>query len=265
MTYQYITYALAGPLATITLSQPKSLNAASLPMVDEINAALDDAARSARAVLITATGRGFCSGADLRPADRTEPLDMLADDYDAGITLDTHFNGLISRMRDFPVPLVAAVNGIAAGVGVSIALACDIILAAESASFLLAFRRIGLVPDGGATFMLLQSAGRAQAMEAMLLGEPIPSAKAMTWGLVNKVVPDAELHQAAVDVAMQLANGPTRALSLIRQLCWQAYDSSFIDMLKLERKAQFDAGKSADHREGISAFLEKRPAQFTGL
>jgi 2-(1,2-epoxy-1,2-dihydrophenyl)acetyl-CoA isomerase len=166
-------------------------------------------------------------------------------------------------MRDLPCPLVTAVNGPAAGVGCSMALMGDLIVAAQSAYFLQAFRRIGLVPDGGSTYLLPRLVGKARAMEMALLGERVPAAKALEWGLVNRVTPDAECLSTALDLARELARGP-RALGLIRQTIWASLDADWKDQLKAERDAQKIAGRTEDFREGVTAFLQKRPAAFSG-
>jgi 2-(1,2-epoxy-1,2-dihydrophenyl)acetyl-CoA isomerase len=185
--------------------------------------------------------------------------------YDAGHALDTHYNPLMRTIRDLPIPIVAALNGAAAGIGCSIALACDIIVAGESGYLIQAFRRIGLVPDGGSAFLLTKATGRLRASEMMLLGDKIPAAKALEWGLVNDVVPDSKLRAAALAVAEKLAGGPTLALAMIRQLTWAAGDLDFEGVLALERRLQRSAGRTADHREGVAAFFEKRQARFSCL
>jgi 2-(1,2-epoxy-1,2-dihydrophenyl)acetyl-CoA isomerase len=169
----------------------------------------------------------------------------------------------MTLMRDFPLPIVTAINGAAAGVGCSIALMGDLVVAAESAYFLQAFRRIGLVPDGGSTYLLPRLIGRARAMEMTMLGERLPAAKALEWGLINRCVPDAELLPTATKLAEELANGP-KALGLIRKLMWESLDAEWSAQLGAERNAQRTAGKTDDFVEGVKAFLEKRPAQFTG-
>jgi 2-(1,2-epoxy-1,2-dihydrophenyl)acetyl-CoA isomerase len=169
----------------------------------------------------------------------------------------------MTLLRDFPLPIVTAVNGPAAGVGCSIALMGDLIVAAESAYFLQAFRRIGLVPDGGSTYLLPRLVGKARAMEMMLLGDKVPAATALQWGLVNRCVPDAELMSTAHALALELAKGPA-ALGAIRKLVWDSLDSDWTGQLHAERKAQKFAGKTEDFIEGVSAFLQKRAAAFKG-
>ncbi|MGE0047074.1 MAG: enoyl-CoA hydratase-related protein, partial [Hyphomonadaceae bacterium] len=182
---------------------------------------------------------------------------------DAGAALETIYNPLVTFIRDLPIPIVTAVNGAAAGVGCSLALLGDIIVAGESAYFLQAFRRIGLVPDGGSTYLLPRAIGRARAMEMMLLGEKVPAKTALEWGLINRCVPDGELQAAARELALQLANGP-KSLAMIRKIAWSSLDAHWKDQLALERDTQREAGQTADFMEGVAAFLQKRPAKFTG-
>lgn len=257
-----VRYALEDGVAVLTLNDPATMNAAGLDLAQELAGAVGRAVGEARAVIITGEGRGFCSGANLAgggPAARTESDGAL----DAGAALESTYNPLISSLRDLPVPLVTAVNGAAAGVGCSLALMGDLIVAAESAYFLQAFRRIGLVPDGGSTYLLPRMIGRTRAMEMMLLGEKVPAAKALEWGMVNRVVPDADLLTTAMALARELANGP-KAISMIRRIGWASLDNDWKDQLHLERLTQRDAGLTEDFKEGVSAFLQKRPAKFQG-
>ncbi|HWA23693.1 MAG TPA: enoyl-CoA hydratase/isomerase [Caulobacterales bacterium] len=254
MTFQKIRYALDGDVAVITLADPETLNAASIEMVGEVRAALVRAAEQARCVLLTGEGRGFCSGANLAagmPEDGIEA--MLAD----------HYNPLILDLRDLPVPLVTAVNGAAAGMGCMFALMGDLIVAAESAYFLQAFRRIGLVPDGGSTYLLSRMIGRARAMEMMMLGEKIPAAQALAWGMINRCAPDENLMPAAMEIAERLASGP-RSLSMIRNAAWAGLEADLRTQLSLEARLQAEAGSTQDFIEGVSAFIQKRPAKFSG-
>ncbi|MEO1567876.1 MAG: enoyl-CoA hydratase/isomerase [Pseudomonadota bacterium] len=265
MSFTKITYDVEDDIATISLNDPATMNAAGIDTVEELAQALDQAADDARCTILTGTGRGFCSGANLgavsvrKEAGSTAPSKM-----DAGLALDTHYNPLILAMKEHPHPIITAVNGAAAGVGCSIALMGDIIIAAESAYFLQAFRRIGLVPDGGSTYLLPRVLGRARAMEMALMGDKLPAPKALEWGLVNQVVADDQLMATAHNAADKLAKGPTQALALMRGLIWDAEDTDFESQLRKERVAQRVAGRTTDFREGVSAFLEKRPAAFTG-
>jgi 2-(1,2-epoxy-1,2-dihydrophenyl)acetyl-CoA isomerase len=178
--------------------------------------------------------------------------------------LETHVNPLMSKLRNLPVPWICAVRGAAAGVGASLALAADLIVAGESAYFLQAFTRIGLVPDGGSSHLLVKTIGRVRAMELMLLAERLPAARALEWGLINRVVADAVLEDEAFKLASQLARGPAIALGLARQLAWSAVDEDWETVLKRERGAQCIAGRTRDADEGINAFIEKRTAVFNG-
>ena len=262
MAFTKITYAVADDIATISLNDPKTMNAAGIDTVSEMSLALEMAGDEARCTIITGIGRGFCSGANLSPnmseggAQKGKP--------DAGKALDSHYNPLIKAMRTHPHPIITAVNGAAAGVGCSIALMGDFIIAGESGYFLQAFRRIGLVPDGGSTFLLPRMAGRARAMEMTLFGEKVFAKEALEWGLINRVVADDALMDEARAYAQKLADGPTQALSLIRDLVWQSEDNDFDSQLQAERFAQRTAGRQPDFKEGVTAFLEKRPANFRG-
>jgi len=265
VTYAKIKLSFADDLATIALADPATMNAAGVDTVTELADAFGRVAKGeggARAVILTGEGRGFCSGANLaggmgqRAPEAEEPRG-------AGSALVTHYNPFITLMRDFPMPIVTAVNGAAAGVGCSLALMGDIIIAAESAYFLQAFRRIGLVPDGASTYLLPRMIGRARAMEMALLGDRVPAAKALEWGLVNRVVPDADLMAEAGKVATELGHGP-KSLGLIRTLMWRSLDADFAGQVADEAATQTIAGKTDDFIEGVQAFLQKRPAVFTG-
>lgn len=257
MTYATIRYDLADKVATITLTRPDRLNAITLPMFEEASAALDKAlADGARAIVLTGEGRAFCSGADLQDEGN------LPDD--PGEVLDSHYNPLAEKIAALPVPVVSAVNGLAAGAGCSLALWGDYVIAARSAYFLLAFVNIGLVPDAGATWLVTRAVGRARALEMMLLGERIPAEKAEAWGLINRVVDDAALLDEARSVAVRLANGPTQAMAMIRRSVRRALSDDLGDTLARERADQKTAGATADFKEGVAAFLEKRPARYEG-
>jgi 2-(1,2-epoxy-1,2-dihydrophenyl)acetyl-CoA isomerase len=264
MTYAKIKYAVDNGVATITLNDPSTMNAAGLDLVIELAEAFGKIAtgdEGARAVVLTGEGRGFCSGANL--SGRADPPPPGTAPRGAGDALETHYNPFVTLMRDFPMPIVTAVNGAAAGVGCSMALMGDIVIAGESAYFLQAFRRIGLVPDGGSTYLLPRLIGRARAMEMTMLGERVSAAKALEWGLINRVVPDADLMTEATKLAVELSNGP-KALGLIRKLMWRSMDADWADQLHAEATTQNEAGRSADFAEGVKAFLEKRPAVFAG-
>jgi 2-(1,2-epoxy-1,2-dihydrophenyl)acetyl-CoA isomerase len=266
MDYAKIKVSVTDNVAVITLSDPSTMNAAGLDTAIELADAFNRIALgaiAARAVILTGEGRGFCSGANLSGGG-AGGREVEADGKpDAGRALETHYNPLVGIMRDFPMPIITAVNGAAAGVGCSMALLGDIVVAAESSYFLQAFRRIGLVPDGGSTYLLPRMIGKARAMEMALLGDKIPARTALEWGLINRCVPDAELMSTAMTIAKELAAGPM-ALGIIRKLIWESLDADWDAQLTAERKAQRKAGKSADFIEGVSAFLQKRLAQFKG-
>ena len=262
MSFEKITYELNGPVATIALNDPATMNAAGIDLVCELTLAFGMAADQARATILTGTGRGFCSGANLSGGGVTAAPPK--GKPDAGDALDKYYNPFIMVMKEHPHPVITAINGAAAGVGCSIALMGDIIIASESAYFMQAFRRIGLVPDGGSTYLLPRLIGRARAMEMALLGEKLPAAKALDWGLINRVVPAESLMSEAATLANELANGPTTSLSLLRNLIWDSADNDLAQQMHAERVAQRTAGRTKDFAEGVRAFLEKRPAKFTG-
>lgn len=261
MSTSSLQYELSGDIAVLTIDDPASLNAVSPPLADEMGRALARASAEARAVILTGAGRAFCSGANLSLKALS---DDSASDLDAGAALERHYNPLVSLMRDLPIPFVTAVNGAAAGIGCSFALMGDLVIASDTAYFLQAFRRIALVPDGGATYLLARAIGRARAMEMMLLGERIPAPKALEWGLINRMVPAETLMTEAMALAGNLAAGPTGTLGLIRKAAWAGLDQDWTRQLALERAFQREAGRSADCAEGLSAFFQKRAPNFTG-
>lgn len=262
MSFKNLKYEVVDGVAVIAFADPGTLNALTAATVTELREAFTRAEKEARCAILTGEGRGFSSGANLSGGGGGPTL---AEDGkpDAGATLETHFNPLVTQMRNLSIPWITAVNGPAAGVGCALALLGDIIVAGESAYFLQAFRRIGLVPDGGSTYILPRATTRARAMELMLLGEKLPAPKALEWGLINRCVPDADLMKAAMEIARELAAGP-RALALIRQMAWESLDADWAGQLHNERVRQREAGRSADFAEGVRAFLEKRPAKFKG-
>lgn len=261
MTDTHILTETRGDVAVIRFNRPERKHAMAAQTVKELHEALKAAPQNARAILLTGGESAFSSGADLASGD---PIPVDENGPDLGATLENGYNPLLLTLRDLPVPIIAAVGGPAAGVGCSLALACDLVVASKSAYFLQAFTRIGLVPDGGAAFLLAASAGKARAMEAMLLAEKIPAETALQWGLINRVVEDGSVETAGFELAERLAAGPTRALARTRRAAWAALESRFQDHLGLERRDQREAGRTADFAEGVSAFLEKRPARFTG-
>ncbi|HLY78122.1 MAG TPA: enoyl-CoA hydratase/isomerase [Caulobacteraceae bacterium] len=261
MAYEKLKLETQGAIQIITLSDPATMNAASVEMADELTSAFRhaNADPAVRAIVLTGEGRGFCSGANLSPGGGGAAGGV----RDAGSSLEKVYNPLVTFAREMATPLVTAVNGAAAGVGCSLALLGDLIVAAEGAYFLQAFRRIGLVPDGGSTYLLPRMIGRARAMEMAMLGERVPAPQALQWGLINRCVPDAELMPTAMALAEALASGPA-SLGLTRQLIWGSLDTGWSEQLHKEAVAQNTAGRTEDFGEGVAAFLQKRKAEFKG-
>jgi len=243
-------------LQTITLNRPDKLNAFNPEMHKALRAALEEALdeRAIRAVLLTGAGRGFCSGQDLSER-RVEPG---AAPIDLAVSLGSYYNPLVRRLRELPKPIVCAVNGVAAGAGANIALACDIVVAARSARFVQSFARLGLVPDSGGTYFLPRLAGSARAMGLALLAEPLSAEDAERWGLIWKVFDDQQLMPEATALARKLAGGPTKGYGLIKRALHASEHNSLDAQLDLERDLQREAGFSEDYRKGVAAFLEKQ-------
>lgn len=260
MSYETIRVTRDGPLLTITLNRPERLNAMPPAMADEIGQVFYDLG-DARAVLITGEGKGFCSGADLSARGEASALGGKGGSHEA---LINHYNPAISHVIRAGVPVICAVNGPAAGVGCSLALAADFTIAAKSAYFLQAFVNIGLVPDGGSTWLLTRAIGRAHATRMMMLGEKISGTQAEEWGLVYKCVEDADLMPEARALAEKLANGPTVAYAQMKRNIATALDQNLQMVLLAEAEAQRLAGATQDAMEGGMAFLQKRKAEFKG-
>jgi 2-(1,2-epoxy-1,2-dihydrophenyl)acetyl-CoA isomerase len=260
MSYETIRVDREGPLLTITLNRPERLNAMPPAMADELGQAFYDLG-DARAVLITGEGKGFCSGADLSARGDGSALGGKGGSHEA---LINHYNPAISQIIRANVPVICAVNGPAAGVGCSLALAADFTIAAKSAYFLQAFVNIGLVPDGGSTWLLTRAIGRARATRMMMLGEKISGEQAEEWGLVYKCVEDADLMTEARALAEKLANGPTVAYATMKRNIATALDQNLQMVLLAEAEAQRVAGGTKDAMEGGMAFLQKRKAEFKG-
>lgn len=262
MAYATLLVEKKDRVATITLNRPDRLNALSLELMTELNAALREIENDgeSRAVLLTGAGRGFCSGADLASGD----LNQGDGPPDLGTALHDRYHPVIRRMANYRMPIVCAVNGPAAGAGMSLALAGDIVIAAKSATFLQAFCNIDLVPDAGSTYFLPRLAGSARALGLAMLGEKLPAETAAEWGLIWKCVEDAELMSTAGAIAAKFANGPTVGLGLIRKIVRQSASNTLDQQLEVELEAQRVAGRSRDFIEGVTAFLQKRPAKFTG-
>jgi 2-(1,2-epoxy-1,2-dihydrophenyl)acetyl-CoA isomerase len=256
-TPETIRWTVADGIGTITLNRPEALNALNAPMRRELLTTLRNASRdeAVRCVVITGEGRGFCSGADLRGGD---------DERDFRKVLTSEYNPLISVIRDLPKPVVAAVNGVAAGAGVSLALACDLVYASEEARFIQAFVRIGLIPDSGSTRTLVRTLGRHRAAELMFFGEPMSAAEAAAAGLVNRVFAATEFADGVREVARRLAAAPTAAIGLAKRSINTAEQADLAASLAYEAALQVVAGGTADHAEGLAAFAEKRDPRFTG-
>jgi 2-(1,2-epoxy-1,2-dihydrophenyl)acetyl-CoA isomerase len=260
VSYEYIRVETDGPLTTITLNKPERLNAMAPGMADEIGQVFYDLGDT-RAVLITGEGKGFCSGADLSARGDGSALGSKGGSHQA---LSQHYNPAISQILRAEVPVICAVNGPAAGVGCSLALAADFTIAAERAYFLQAFVNIGLIPDGGSTWLLTRAIGRARATRMVMLGEKISGKQAEEWGLVYKCVDDDALMDEARALAEKLANGPTIAIREMKRNIALALDGGVNEVLLAEAEGQRIAGASADAMEGGMAFLQKRKAQFKG-
>jgi len=255
-----MTLNFEGNVAVLRFNHPEVMNAVGRQMLGDLAECIAEIKRSrARALLLTGEGRAFCAGANLQddaPADGMRAP--------AGSGLRMTYNPLLISLRELPMPMITAVNGAAAGVGMSFALMGDIVCASKNAFFLQAFARIGLVPDGGSTFLLPRLAGWGRALELSMLAERLPAEKAMEWGLVNRLYEDpAALMNGAMELATRLANGP-RSIALIRRLYWATWNNSYEQQLELEAQMQDIAGASTDFAEGVTAFLEKRDARFTG-
>jgi 2-(1,2-epoxy-1,2-dihydrophenyl)acetyl-CoA isomerase len=244
----------------ITLNRPEKLNAFTVALHQGLAQAMTRAETdgAVRCLLVTGAGRGFCAGQDLAERDMSAPV------IDLGEGLETRYNPLVRRMRALPKPIVCAVNGVAAGAGANFALACDIVLAARSASFIQAFVKIGLVPDCGGSYFLPRLAGTQRAMALAMTGERLAAQDAERWGLIWKCVDDAALKDASEKLALQLAAGPTRSLGAIKRAIYDSANNDLGAQLDLERDLQREIGKGSDYREGVAAFLGKRAPRFTG-
>ncbi len=262
MRYESILFTNEAGIARLTLNRPERLNSFNDAMHAEVRDALAKvrADASARVLLLTGAGRGFCAGQDL--ADRavapgSEPVDV-------GASIERNYKPLVLALRSLPIPVVCAVNGVAAGAGANVALACDIVIAAKSASFIQAFAKIGLLPDAGGTFFLPRLAGGARAMGLALLGEKLPAEQAAEWGLIWKCVDDVELTPTVDALLQHFATAPTRALAATKRALQLSAVNTLEAQLDVERDAQRELGWSDDFREGVSAFGAKRAPKFTG-
>jgi 2-(1,2-epoxy-1,2-dihydrophenyl)acetyl-CoA isomerase len=262
MNYEHILFVIEGGVARLTLNRPDRLNSFNDAMHAEVRDALgrvrNDA--SARVLVLTGAGRGFCAGQDL--SDRAvaagdQPVDL-------GASIERNYKPLVLGLRSLPMPVVCAVNGVAAGAGANLAFACDLVIAARSASFIEAFSKLGLVPDTGGTYFLPRLAGTARAMGMALLGEKITAEQAAAWGLIWQCVDDAELAPTVDRLAAGFAHAPTRGLARTKQAIYASGGNSLETQLDLERDYMRELGASDDYREGVAAFMAKRPPKFTG-
>ncbi|MEZ0465686.1 enoyl-CoA hydratase-related protein [Phaeobacter sp. SYSU ZJ3003] len=257
MDYKEIQYSLEIGLAILTLNRPSKMNALTGQMRAELTHALKQAASEARAVVLTGAGSAFCSGQDLSDASGSGDLDLER-------TLRDEYTPMLEALYDCPVPTMSAVNGPVAGAGANLALAADVVIATESAYFLQAFARIGLMPDAGGTWFLPRQMGLAKAMGAALFADKITAKQASDWGMIWEAVPDAEFDAHWRARAAYLAEGPTKAFGAIKTAMRGSYDKSLPEQLSIEAQLQGECGKTRDFLEGVTAFMEKRPAKFEG-
>ena len=262
MEFETILYETQDGVARITLNDPDRLNPITRPMLREIRVALGriEEDETVRVLVLTGAGRGFCSGQDLTEAvvQTASPAETVAE------SLDEFYHPMIDALRALRVPTIAAINGIAAGAGANIALHCDLVVAAQSASFVEAFTRIGLVPDCGGTWLLPRLIGEARSRALMLLAEPLSAEEAVAWGLIYRAVPDDSFAAEVEALAARLAKGPTRAYTMIREALNAGASHGLSAQLDVERALQAEAAGSADFREGVAAFSEKRAPRFSG-
>ncbi|MDN4056193.1 2-(1,2-epoxy-1,2-dihydrophenyl)acetyl-CoA isomerase PaaG [Massilia sp. YIM B02763] len=262
MHYETIHFTIESGIATLTLNRPERLNSFTRQMHEEVRAALDlvQSDKSVRVLLLTGAGRGFCAGQDLN--DRA--VEPGAPGVDLGESVEKYYAPLVMTLRTLPMPVICAVNGVAAGAGANLALACDIVLAAQSASFIEAFCKLGLIPDTGGTWMLPRLVGPARAMGMALLGERLSAEKAEEWGLIWRCVPDESLMLQARALAEHFAAAPTKGLAYTKQAMLASATNTLEQQLALEGRMMRELGYSHDYREGVAAFIEKRQPQFKG-
>jgi 2-(1,2-epoxy-1,2-dihydrophenyl)acetyl-CoA isomerase len=258
MAYETIEFKLEAGIARLTLNRPDRLNSFTVQMHEEVADALSSL-EGVRVLVLTGAGRGFCAGQDLndRAVAPGEAVDL-------GESVELRYNPLIRRVTSLPMPVIARVNGVAAGAGANIALACDIVIAAKSAKFIQSFASIGLIPDSGGTWALPRLVGQARALGLALTAEPLPAEKAADWGLIWKAVDDEALDAEVDALAQRFAAGPTRGLARIKKMIRESWEHSLGEELVLQRDAMRELGYSDDYREGVAAFMEKRAPRFTG-
>ncbi len=259
MSFETILFSLDDGVARLTLNRPDRLNSFTVQMHGEVAQALEQAS-TARVLVLTGAGRGFCAGQDL--SDRA--VAPGGDGVDLGESLENRYNPLIRKLTSLPMPVICAVNGVAAGAGANIALACDIVIAAKSAKFIQSFANIGLIPDSGGTSTLPRLAGQARALGLALTGEPLTAERAEAWGMIWKCVDDDKLGAEVDLLAAKFASAPTRGLALTKQLIRESGARTLDAQLDVERDAQRTLGRTSDYKEGVGAFMEKRQPKFTG-
>jgi 2-(1,2-epoxy-1,2-dihydrophenyl)acetyl-CoA isomerase len=262
MSYQTISFEVSGGVARLTLNRPDRLNSFTVQMHGEVRDALSQLTNNseARVLVLTGAGRGFCAGQDL--GDRA--VAPGGQGVDLGDSIENYYKPLVLTLRNLPMPVIGAINGVAAGAGANIALACDLVIAAKSASFVQAFSKLGLVPDSGGTWFLPRLLGNARAMGLALLGDKLPAEQAAQWGLIWRCVEDAELKSTVDQLATQLAAAPTRGLARTKQAIYESWSHSLEQQLDQERDFQRELGRTQDYAEGVAAFTEKRTPKFTG-
>jgi 2-(1,2-epoxy-1,2-dihydrophenyl)acetyl-CoA isomerase len=261
MTYETVLFTVERGIARLTLNRPDKLNSFNTQMHGEVRQALESLAGSdARVLILTGAGRGFCAGQDL--GDRA--VAPGSQGVDLGESIDKYYKPLILALQSLPLPVIAAVNGVAAGAGANIALACDLVIAARSASFVQAFCKLGLLPDSGGTWTLPRLVGPARALGLTLLGGKLPAEQAAAWGMIWQCVDDPELESTVQSLAGQLAIAPTRGLAWTKKAIGQSWRHTLAEQLDLERDAQRELGRSADYAEGVAAFIGKRAPLFNG-
>jgi 2-(1,2-epoxy-1,2-dihydrophenyl)acetyl-CoA isomerase len=261
VSYQTILFESKGGVARLTLNRPERLNSFNTEMHAEVRSALAEVrASGARVLVITGAGRGFCAGQDL--GDRA--VTPGGEAADLGESIEKNYKPLVLALGSLPLPVIAAVNGVAAGAGANIALACDLVIAARSASFVQAFARLGLVPDSGGTWFLPRHVGTARALGLALLGDKLPAEQAAAWGLIWRCVDDAELGATVESLAQGFANAPTRGLARTKQAIYESWERTLAEQLDVERDYQAELGRTADFAEGVAAFGAKRAPRFVG-
>ncbi len=261
MEFETILLEIKEGVARLTLNRPDRLNSFTVQMHDEVSRALESISKSdARVLVLTGAGRGFCAGQDL--SDRA--VAPGGEGVDLGESLEKRYNPLVRRLASLEMPVICAVNGVAAGAGANIALACDIVIAARSAKFIQSFANIGLIPDSGGTWTLPRLAGQARALGLTLTGEPLNAERAEAWGMVWKCVDDDKLAEESNALAAKFAAAPTKGLAATKKLIREGATRGFSEQLDAERDAQRALGRTHDYKEGVAAFTEKRPAKFTG-